>query len=248
MNNYINDYTTSRRAIDNGLQRYMVKVYGHMAFGLLITAIAAAATYTFPSFMRLFFEFDQWGNTITINRTFWGYVVLFAPLCISIYLSSNFTKTTFAHSRFLLGCYAALIGISLSTLAFIYTIDSLHKVFLVTAFTFSAMSIYGYTTKRDLTALGSFCMMALWGLIISGIVNFFFHSDAVDFVSSFIGVVVFTGFVAYHTQKLRTLYYEVQDTALAEKVAVMGAFQLYIDFINLFLCLLRFLGQQKRKN
>lgn len=210
MNNYINDYTSNRRAIDHGLQRYMVKVYAHMAFGLLITAITAAATYTFPSLMRLFFVFDQCGNII--DRTLGGYVVLFAPFCISIYLSCNFTKATFAHSRFLLGCYAALTGVSCSVLPFFFTIDSLHKVFLVTACTFSAMSIYGYTTKRDLTALGSFCMMALWGLIISGVVNFFFHSDAVDFVSSFIGVVVFIGFVGYDTQKLKnyTMRYKTQ--------------------------------------
>jgi len=246
MNDYINDYTSKRYAIDNGLQRYMVKVYAHMAFGLLITALAAAATFTFPPLTRLFFELDQWGN-IT-GRTFCGYGVVVAPFLIAMYLSGNFWKATFAHSRFLLALYAALIGISLSSIAFYYTIDSLHKVFLATACTFGVMSLYGYTTKRDLTALGSFCMMALWGLIISGVVNFFFNSDAVDFVRSFIGVIIFIGFVAYDTQKLKSLYYEVQDTALAEKVVLIGAFQLYLNFVNLFLHLLRFLGKEKRRD
>lgn len=246
MNDYIRDYTHTRRAIDNGLQRYMVKVYVHMALGLLITAVAATATFAFPPLTRLLFECDQWGNII--DRTFGGYVVMFAPFCIAMYLSGNFTRKTFAHSRFLLALYAALTGSSLAGVASIYTTASLHKVFLVTACTFGAMSIYGYTTKRDLSAIGSFCMMALWGLIISAVVNIFLQSHVVYFVASFIGVVVFIAFVAYNTQNLKALYYEVQDTALAEKAALMGAFSLYLNFLNLFLYLLRFLGQQKRRD
>ena len=246
MNDYIKDYTRAKRVVDSGLQRYMVKVYLHMAFGLLITAVAAAATFTFPPLTNLLFKSDQFGNII--GRTFLGYGVIFAPFCIAMYLSGNFVRATFAHSRFLLVLYATLIGISLAELTFFYTIDSLHKAFLVTAFTFGAMSIYGYMTNRDLTSVGSFCMMGLWGLIISAVVNIFFQSHAVYFVSSFIGVVVFIAFVAYDTQKLKNLYYEVQETPLVEKAALMGAFSLYLDFLNLFLYLLRFLGEQKRRD
>lgn len=246
MNDYIRDYTRARRAIDSGLQRYMVKVYAHMTFGLLITALAAAATLTFPPLTRLLFRFDECGYIIG-GTSLW-YVVTFAPFLIGMYLSMSFTKSTFAQSRFLLTLYATLVGLSLSCLAYVYTTASLHKTFLVTASTFGAMSIYGYTTKRDLSALGSFCMMGLWGLIISGMINLFLQSEVVDFVASFIGVIVFTGFVAFDTQSLKKLYYEVQDTASAEKVALIGAFLLYINFINLFLYLLRFLGQTQRRD
>ncbi|WP_243575230.1 Bax inhibitor-1/YccA family protein [Candidatus Cardinium sp. cByotN1] len=246
MNDYIKDYTRARRAIDSGLQRYMVKVYMHMTFGLLITAITAAATFTFPPLTNLLFRCDQWGNIM--SRTFGGYAVMFAPFCIAMYVSSNFARATFARSRLLLGLYAALIGMSFAELAFFYTIDSLHKTFLITAFTFGAMSFYGYVTNRDLSSVGSFCMMAIWGIIISSIVNIFLHSPMVYFLTSFIGVAVFILFVAYNTQKLKNLYYELQDTSLVEKAGLMGAFSLYINFLNLFLSLLRFLGEQKRRD
>ncbi|MGI2298976.1 Bax inhibitor-1/YccA family protein [Candidatus Cardinium hertigii] len=246
MNNYINNHTSNRYAIDDGLQRYMVKVYAHMAFGLFITAIAAAVTYHSPPLIRLLFAFDQFGNML--DFTFFGSVVLFSPVLIVIYVRYKLSRITFSHARYLLVLYAALWGVSLSGLMFIYTIDSLHTVFLVTACTFSAMSIYGYTTKRDLTALGSFCRMALFGLIISALVNFFLQSGAVYFLTSFIGVVVFIGFVAYDTQKLKKLYYEVQDTALAKKVALIGALHLYLDFINIFLHLLQLWGKRKGRN
>ena len=246
MNDYIKNYARARRTINNGMQRYMVKVYMHMTFGLLITAITAAATFTFSPLTKLLFTCDQWGNII--GRTFLGYVIIFAPFCIAMYVSSNFTKVTFAHSRLLLGLYAALIGMSFSELAFFYTIDSLHKTFLITAFTFGTMSLYGYSTNRDLSSAGSFCIMGILGLIISSIVNIFFHSPIIYFVTSFIGVVLFSIFVAYNTQKLKNLYYELQDTTLVEQAGLMGAFYLYINFLNLFLYVLRFLGQQKRKD
>ncbi|WP_419241423.1 Bax inhibitor-1 family protein [Cardinium endosymbiont of Nabis limbatus] len=246
MNDYIRDYTHANRAIDSGLQRYMVKIYMHMAFGLLITAFSAAATFTFPHLTNLLFKLDPWGNII--GRTTLGYVVMFAPFCIAMYLSGNFVRATFARSRLLLALYAALIGISLTELAFFYTAESLHKTFLITAFTFGAMSLYGYMTNRDLSSVGSFCMMAIWGLIISAVVNIFLQSSAIYFVTSFIGVAVFIAFVAYNTQKLKNIYYELQDTALVEKAAIMGAFSLYLNFLNLFLYLLRFLGEQKRRD
>ncbi|AXI24052.1 Inhibitor of apoptosis-promoting Bax1 [Cardinium endosymbiont of Sogatella furcifera] len=246
MNDYIKDYTRARRAVDGGLQRYMVKVYLHMTLGLLITAVAAAAAFTFPPLTNLLFKLDQWGDIV--GRTMLGYGLMFAPFCIAIYLSGSFFRSTFTRSRFLLGLYAMLMGMSLAELAFFYTIDSLHKTVLITAFTFGAMSIYGYTTNRDLTSVGSFCMMAIWGLMISAVVNIFFQSDLIHFLGSFIGVIVCIALIAYNTQKLKTLYYEVQETALAEKAALMGAFSLYLSFLNLFVYLLRFLGAQKRRD
>lgn len=246
MNDYVKTYGSSRRAIDNGLQQYMVRVYAHVACSLLVTAAAATVALAFAPLTNLLFTFDILGN-IT-GHTMCGYAVVFAPFCIAMYMGVNFYSSPLARSRSLLIVYAALTGMSLASLAFVYTIDSLHKTFLVTAITFGTMSIYGYTTNRDLSSLGSFCRMALWGLIISSVVNVFFGSEVVDFVVSFVGVVVFVGFVAYDTQKLKALYYEVQDTDLSEKVALMGAFSLYLNFLNLFLYLLRFLGQQRRRD
>ncbi|MBX9890521.1 MAG: Bax inhibitor-1/YccA family protein [Amoebophilaceae bacterium] len=245
MNDYISGYERSRKALGSGLQRYMIKLYGHVSLALLLTAVGAVATLTFAPLSRLIFKFDFLGNFV--GYTGLGIVIAFAPFAISIYLSANFFKLSFSRSRLILAIYAILTGCSLASLAFYYTIDSLHKTFLITAVTFGCMSMYGYSTRRDLTSIGSFCVMAIWGLIISAVVNIFLRSDAVNFVTSFVGVVVFTLFVAYNTQKLKELYYEVQDTDLAEKAALMGAFSLYINFLNLFLYLLRFFGERKRK-
>jgi FtsH-binding integral membrane protein len=169
------------------------------------------------------------------------------PFVIAMYLSSNIFRLPFVRSRLLFILYAALTGILFASLGFHYTIDSLHKTFLITAITFGTMSLYGYATNRDLTSVGSFCTMGIGGLVISSVLNLFFNSPAVDFVTSFIGVIVFVAFVAYDTQQLKGLYYEIQDTSIAEKAALMGAFTLYIDFLNLFLYLLRFLGERKRR-
>ncbi|ROT46943.1 Bax inhibitor-1/YccA family protein [Candidatus Cardinium hertigii] len=245
MHDYVKTYERSRRAIDNGLQRYMVKVYAHVACALLITAIAATATFTYAPLTDLLFTFDTWGN---IHPTGCWYVTVFAPFIIAMYVAGNAYNMAFARSRFLLAIYAALTGMSFAALGFCYTIDSLHKTFLITAITFGAMSIYGYTTNRDLSAVGSFCRMAIWGLIISSVVNYFFKSEAIDFITSFIGVVIFIAFIAYNTQNLKRIYYEIQDSALAEKAALMGAFSIYLNFLNLFLHLLRFFGERKRRD
>ncbi|TDG95726.1 Bax inhibitor-1/YccA family protein [Cardinium endosymbiont of Culicoides punctatus] len=246
MNDYVKAYGASRKVIDNGLQQYMVKVYAYVACSLLIAAIAAAVTLVFSPLKSLLFTFDIFGNAIGL--TMLGYIVLFAPLIISGYLGRNFYSSSIANSRILLAVHAALTGISLSSLAFVYTIDSIHKTFLITAITFGTMSIYGYTTNRDLSSIGSFCRMGLWGLILSSLINIFFGSEVIDFVISFVGVIIFIGFVAYDTQKLKALYYQFQGSNVSEKIAVMGAFSLYLNFLNLFLFLLRFLGQTRRRD
>lgn len=246
MDNYVRTYEPSKRAIDGGLQRYIIKVYAHVALALLVTALSAAITLTFTPLTNALFTFDIWGNVSGFAGL--GYIVVFSPFFIAMYLTSNIFNMEFSRSRFLLLLYAALTGMTFASLAFYYTIDSLHKTFLITAITFGSASIYGYYTNRDLTSIGSFCMMAIWGLAISSLVNIFFKSEAIHFITSFVGVIVFIAFVAYNTQNLKTLYYRVQDTALAEKAALMGAFSLYLNFLNLFLYLLRFFGERKRRN
>jgi len=245
MNDYIGSYARSRKNLSTGLQSYMIKVYGHVAFALLLTAIGAAVTLGFLPLRQYLFRFDLLGNFI--GYTGLGFVINFAPFLIAMYLSSNLINVSFSRSRLLLAIYALLTGCSLASLAFYYTIDSLHKTFLITSVTFTAMSMYGYATNRDLTSYGSFCVMGIWALVISSLVNIFLQSDVVDFISSFVGVVVFIIFVAYNTQKLKELYYEVQDSDIANKAALMGAFSLYLNFLNLFLHLLRFFGERKRR-
>lgn len=246
MNEYIKNYESYQRVIDNGLQRYMVKVYGYLALSLLLTLGGAMATLVYMPLTRLLFRFDMFGNII--GFTAWGGVMVFAPFIIAMYVSRNVIKISFTSSRFLLGLYAVLTGCSLASLVFYYTADSLHKTFLITVVAFVVMSLYGCTTSRDLTSVGSFCVMALWGLLISALVNLCFNSELVNFVSSFVGVIAFVAFIAYNTQNLKRLYYEVQDTVLAEKVALMGAFSLYLNFLNLFTYLLHFLGERKKSD
>lgn len=245
MNDYITGYERSRKTIDGGLQRYMIKVYGHVAGALLVTALAAAFTVSYEPLFCLIFRLDAFGNLVGYSGL--GMVLVLLPFGIALYLSNHLFRLPFARSRFLFVLYAALTGISLASLGCYYTVDSLHKTFLVTAITFGTMSVYGYSTSRDLTSVGSFCATALWGLIVSSVLNFFLGSPVVDFVSSFVGVIVFVAFVAYDTQALKALYYEIQDAALEEKAALMGAFSLYLNFLNLFCYLLRFLGERRRR-
>ena len=245
MNNYITDYQKSKNALGSGLQRYMAQVYGHVALALFTTALGALLALTIEPMGQLFFQFDAFGQFI--GYTGFGLLVSFAPFLMAMYLSCKVAQLSFTHSRWLFLGYAFLTGISFSCLAFYYTIDSLHKTFLIAAITFGSMSIFGYTTHRDLTSVGAFCRTAIWGLMISTLVNLFLKSEAIDFVTSFIGVIAFTSLIAYQTQRLKTLYYEMQETALAKKVGLMAAFSLYINFLNLFLYLLRFFGERRRK-
>ncbi|AWN82316.1 Bax inhibitor-1/YccA family protein [Candidatus Cardinium hertigii] len=246
INHYVRTYESARRTIDNGLQRYMVKVYAHLASALLLTTLAAAVTVLYAPLTRLLFTCDAYG--CRVGYTGLGWVVVFLPVGIAMYIRSKGDAISFTRSRLLLTIYAVLTGMSLSTLAFYYSIGSLYKTFLVAASTFGCTSVYGYVTNRDLSQVGSFCRMAIWGLIISSLVNLFFQSSAIDFAISFVGVGVFTFFVAYYTQQLKSLYYEIQDSALAERAALMGAFLLYLNFLNIFIYLLRFFGERRRRD
>ena len=245
MNEYIKDYQEPQKTFDQGLQTYMLRVYNHVALALLVTAMAAAITLSFKPLTLLMFNFDVQGSIL--GHTGFGYFVAFSPFFITLYLGNGFNIKV-QRFRLLGAIYAILTGMSLASLAFLYTGASLSRTFFIASAMFGGMSLYGYTTKRDMTGMGSFFTMALWGIILSSLINMFLQSEAVYFITSLVGVAVFTGLIAFRTQQLKSLYYELQGSQLEEKASLMGAFTLYLSFLNLFLFLLRFLGQRSRRN
>ncbi len=170
---------------------------------------------------------------------------MLAPLGVVIYMSFGITKMSFTKAQTTFWIFAALMGASLSSIFLVYTGSSITRVFFITAGTFAAMSIYGYTTKRDLTRLGSFLMMGLIGIIIASLVNIFMKSTMMYFVISILGVLIFVGLTAYDTQKIKNMYLVSDSGEVMGKKAVMGALTLYLDFINLFIMLLRLFGQRR---
>ena len=236
----------STAVTDEGLRAYMLKVYNYMATGILMTGIIALITFKMSvvtdssgSIVGL----TQVGIAIYMSGLKW--LVMLAPLGIVFYMSFGINKMSAAKAQTTFWIFAALMGLSLSSILLVYTGMSITRVFFICSATFGAMSIYGYTTKRDLTKLGSFLMMGLIGIIIASIVNIFMKSSMMYFVISILGVLIFVGLTAYDTQKIKNMY-AVSDTGeLMGKKAVMGALTLYLDFINLFIMLLRLFGQRR---
>ena len=230
--------------VDAGLRSYMLKVYNYMAAGLGITALTAVGTYSAAvdtsSGTTVLTPF---GQTLFTGPLMW--VLILAQLGIVFFLSFRVNRMSVSAAQLTFWAYAALTGVTFASLGLVYTHDSIARVFLITAGTFGAMSLYGYTTKRDLTGLGSFLFMGLIGIIIASLVNLFFASSAMSFVISVVGVLVFTGLTAYDTQKIKEMYFEGDDAASMGRKAIMGALSLYLDFINLFLQLLRLFGNRE---
>ena len=229
--------------MDEGLRAYMLKVYNYMGSALLVTGIVALITFKLAVDSLNPLMFSPLGNSIYNSGLAW--VVMLAPLGVVMYMSFGINKMSSSKAQGIFWLFAALMGISLSSIFVVYTETSITRVFFITAGTFGSMSIYGYTTKRDLTKLGSFLMMGLIGIIIASIVNIFMQSSKMYFVISILGVLIFVGLTAYDTQKIKNMY-SVSDTGeVMGKKAVMGALTLYLDFINLFIMLLRIFGQRR---
>lgn len=217
---------------DEGLRAYMLKVFNNMAAGLGITGLVAYMTASTPALMQAIF-----GTPLM-------WVVVLAPLAFVIYFSARIHTMSEGKAKGVFYAYAAVMGLSLASIFIVYTEASIARAFFITACTFGAMSLYGYTTKKDLTGWGSFLIMGLIGLIIASLVNIFMQSAALDFAVSAIGVLVFTGLTAYDTQRIKQTYYMVGADSLG-RAAIMGALSLYLDFINLLLMLLRFVGDRR---
>ncbi|ANM12645.1 MULTISPECIES: Bax inhibitor-1/YccA family protein [unclassified Rhizobium] len=226
--------------IDQGLRAYMLKVYNLMALGLAITGVAAYLGFNFAVQDG---QLTQFGVLLFQSPLRW--VVILAPLAAVFFLSFRINSMSVAAAQTTFWVYAGLVGLSLSSIFLVYTGQSVVQTFFVTAASFGALSLYGYTTKRDLSAMGSFLVMGLFGLIIAMIVNAFLASSAMQFAISVIGVLIFAGLTAYDTQRIKELYLEADDVTVAGRKAIMGALTLYLDFINLFMFLLQFMGNRK---
>jgi len=238
--------STSEAIIDQGLRSYMLKVYNYMASGVLLTGFIALLFFKLSVVTGEAGEIiglTNFGSTIYTSGLKW--VLMLAPLGVVFYMSFNIAKMTAAKAQSTFWVFAALMGASLSSIFLMYTGASITRVFFITAGTFGAMSIYGYTTNRDLTKLGSFLMMGLFGIIIASVVNIFMKSSMMYFVISILGVLIFVGLTAYDTQKIKNMYLASDSGELIGKKAVMGALTLYLDFINLFIMLLRLFGQRR---
>lgn len=226
-------YKEAVATVDAGLRKYMLKVFTHMCIGLGVTALAAYFVSTSQAIMQ----------TVFASGLVWGLII--AEFALVIYLSARIDKMSSQTAQFCFYVYALLSGVSLAPIFVAYTGESIATTFFVTSATFLSMVIYGYTTDKDLTGVGSFFMMGLFGLIIASVANIFMRSSALSFVTSVIGVVIFTGLTAWDAQLIKSLYFEGESEEASEKKSIIGALRLYLDFINMFLYLLRFLGNRR---
>lgn len=237
------DYAQSRAtSVDQGLRSYMLRIYNYMASALALTGIIALFAANSPAFVQALYTVQD-GQATGVSGL--GWLVMLAPLGMVLWLSFGINRMTATFAQGVFWGYAALMGLSLTSVFLVYTGESIARTFFVTAGTFGAMSLYGYTTKKDLTGLGSFLIMGLIGLIVASLVNIFLQSSGLAFALSVIGVLIFVGLTAYDTQKLKHMYYQIGGGEALAKASVMGALTLYLDFINIFLHLLRFMGERR---
>jgi FtsH-binding integral membrane protein len=241
-------------AVDAGLRSYMLRIYNYMTIGLAITGFAALGVYmaavtSDPSgaAARIGSSYlTPFGYAMFVSPLKWVFIA--APLVMVFAISFGINRLKPATAQLLFWAFAALMGVSLSSIFLVYTHTSIVRVFFITAASFGALSLYGYTTKRDMTGMGSFLLMGLFGIIIASVVNIFVASSMLQFIVSVVGVLIFAGLTAYDTQRLKNDYiygYASQGGDIAERAAITGALSLYLNFINLFTLLLQLLGQRE---
>lgn len=230
----------SAAEIDEGLRAYMLTVYNYMASALALTGLAAYVTANTPALLSMLYT--QQGNMLA--PTMLGYIVMFSPLAFVLAISFGVNKMKSSTLQMVFWGFAVVMGLSLSNILLMYTGTSVAKTFFVTSAAFGSLSLYGYTTKRNLTGMGSFLIMGLFGIIIASVVNMFLQSSGMEFIISVLGVLIFAGLTAYDTQRIKLMYLESDGNEMASKKAIMGALSLYLDFINMFLFLLRFMGNR----
>ena len=227
---------------DVGLRAHMVRVYNYMASGLALSGIVAFGLFSSPELAGMFFQL-QAGRVVGLNML--GWIAILAPIGLLLLVSFRAATMSIGAIQAVYWAVTALMGVSLSLLLFRYTGASVARTFFVTAAAFGALSLYGYTTKRDLTAMGKFLFMGVIGLVLAGIVNLIWPSGTMSFIISAAGVLIFSGLIAYDTQKIKEQYSEAWGTDMVEKIAIFGALSLYLDFVNLFQFLMSFLGQER---
>ncbi len=226
----------TKTGYDAGLRTHMLNVYNYMASGVLLTGIIA---------MMLGNALE--GN-VELQQTLYGsglrWIIMLAPLAFVLVMSFGVNKISAPTLKLIFFAFSATMGVSLASIFLVYTGESIARTFFITAASFGALSLYGYTTKKDLSGMRTFLMMGLFGLIIASIVNIFLQSSMMQFVTSCIGVLIFAGFTAYDTQRIKHEYFQLAGTGMLAKAAIMSALKLYLDFVNLFMYLLHFLGNR----
>ncbi|MCF1708760.1 Bax inhibitor-1/YccA family protein [Tabrizicola sp. J26] len=228
--------------IDEGLRAHMNKVYGLMSVGMLLTGAVAWAVGTSETLLAIF------RDPATLQPNILGWIVMFLPLIMVFAFGAVLQRASAATAQLFFYAYAAVMGLSLAWIFQVFTGVSIAQTFLITAIAFAGLSLYGYTTKKDLSGFGTFLMMGLIGLLVAMVVNIFLASSAMAFAISVIGVLLFAGLTAYDTQNIKNTYLQhaqVGDSEWLGKAAIMGALQLYLDFINLFMFLLQFMGNNR---
>ncbi|MDE3015673.1 MAG: Bax inhibitor-1/YccA family protein [Pseudomonadota bacterium] len=228
---------------DAGLRAYMLKIYNYMASALALTGIVAMLAAGSPAFLQAMYNVQD-GHAVGMSGL--GWLVMLAPLGLVLWLSFGIERMSVQTAQAVYWAYAVLVGLSLSSIFLVYTGASIARAFFITAGTFGSMSIYGYTTRRDLTGMGHFLIMGLIGLILASMASFFFPSPGFSFALSVVGVLIFVGLTAWDTQKLKVMYYQLGSSGeMAAKMSIMGALRLYLDFINIFIYMLRFVGDRR---
>jgi len=234
---YMTQAEASVAQYDVGLRSYMLSVYNYMASALALTGLIAYATANYAM------ANPAVANLLFVSPLKW--VVMLAPIALVFFLAARVQSMSSGTAQAVFWVYASLMGLSLASIFLVYTGQSIARVFFITAGTFAGVSLWGYTTKRDLSKFGTFLFMGLIGIIIASIVNIFLGSTALQFAISVIGVLVFTGLTAYDTQRIKELYNELDASDVMGKKAIMGALTLYLDFINLFIMMLQLFGSQR---
>ncbi len=229
--------TTAGRAdvaFDAGLRSHMLSVYNYMASGVLWTGIVA-----------MLFASSGLAAQVLMGPGILKYVIMFSPLAFVMVLSFGVHRLSTGTTQLLYWAFATMMGLSLSSIFLVFTGASIAQTFFATAVAFLALSLYGYTTKRDLSAFGTFLIMGVVGLLVAMVINLFLQSPALHYAVSFIGVLLFAGLTAYDTQRIKSLYFQIAGTDMVGKAAIMGALSLYLDFINMFTFLLQFMGSRE---
>jgi len=235
---------TEAGVVDQGLRAYMLRVYNYMASGVAITGVVAYLIYAMSVVQGAAgLELTAFGSFMYASAFKW--VVIFAPLALVFFISARINSMSLSAAQISFWAFAALMGASISSIFLVYAGESIARVFFITAASFGALSLWGYTTSRDLSAWGSFLFMGLIGIIIAMLVNLFIGSTALQFAVSVIGVLIFAGLTAYDTQQIKEMYSVNDDGSASGRKAVMGALRLYLDFINLFMMLLSLFGDRR---
>lgn len=221
-------------AFDAGLRKHMLSVYNYMTSGVLLTGIVA-----------LLFAQSGMAQQIMFGPGIMKYLIMFSPLAFVLVLSFGINKLSTGAMQAIYWAFAVVMGLSMSTIFLVFTGGSIAMTFFATAAAFASLSLYGYTTKRDLSGMGTFLLMGLVGLIVASLLNLFMQSTAMMYAISAIGVLIFAGLTVYDTQRIKSIYFQVAGTDFIGKAAIMGALSLYLDFINMFQFLLSFMGSRE---